>query len=205
MGTLKIAVTHFEVYVYERDRWVLHARYTRAEREAAVTEAKMIERALNVGVKVVREEYNPHDNDSSETTVYLSSKLAHLAQKKAAQTPQRGQTYDGALGEDDEPFVSRRQAGPAPAAMGAVLKLTIIILAALGLAAFATAAASGLTTQAGFAISRDLYPKLMFAVFVLTFLITALPLAMTYVRLDLPSGPRRAAQVAPPAPVRRVR
>ncbi len=66
-------IVNYEVYVLEQSRgWMLHARFPRQEREAAISEAKELEQTLNIRVKVVRETYYTDDNLFEEAEVYIT-------------------------------------------------------------------------------------------------------------------------------------
>ena len=65
-------VTNFEVYAFNRERgWVLHARFPGQEREAALAEAREVER-MGMRSKVSREVYNTEENSYDETDIYVS-------------------------------------------------------------------------------------------------------------------------------------
>lgn len=64
--------THYEVYVQDRARaWALHARFPSEQREAAVEEAKDMERS-GFRVRVSRETYDTEENSYEDTDIYLT-------------------------------------------------------------------------------------------------------------------------------------
>ena len=71
----KLTISHFEVYVFDKKRWILHARFPISEREQALEEAHTVERQLMMGGKVVREDYYPHTNTFDELVIYISPRL----------------------------------------------------------------------------------------------------------------------------------
>ena len=81
------SITTYEVLLIDNERWVLHARFRREEREKALEEARNVERELNTQVKVIREIYNPADNSNEETTIYTSERRA---KKKSSPPPRVG-------------------------------------------------------------------------------------------------------------------
>lgn len=62
--------TNYEVYVQDRNKsWALHARFPSEQREAAVDEAKDMERN-GFKVRVSRETYDTEDNSYEDTDIY---------------------------------------------------------------------------------------------------------------------------------------
>ncbi len=70
-----LAITQFEVYVYQKGRWTIHARYAGEDRNEAVLDARTTESATGFPSKVIRETYFPEVNDSERITVYSSPKI----------------------------------------------------------------------------------------------------------------------------------
>ncbi|MHB1205796.1 MAG: hypothetical protein ACYCZX_09530 [Rhodospirillaceae bacterium] len=67
-----LAVTNFEVYVLERGRWTLHARYAGDDRREAMWDAQSTEAHTGFPAKIVRETFFPELNDSERITTYIS-------------------------------------------------------------------------------------------------------------------------------------
>jgi len=86
-----LAITQFEVYVLQKGRWTIHARYPGEERNQAVLDARTVESTLGFPAKVIRETYYPEVNDSERFTVYTSPKVkeqqAQLAANARRRTP----------------------------------------------------------------------------------------------------------------------
>ncbi|WP_142848301.1 adenylate/guanylate cyclase domain-containing protein [Telmatospirillum sp. J64-1] len=202
-----VSITYFEVYIAENQRWMLHARFPREQRETAMQEAKVLEHSLDLPVKVVRETYFPRDNRTDEKTVYLSPKLAgrdpfgfgsgpsSYSQKVNKQRDGRFQGLEpaspevpgfeqfspGALSklenEQPRPFFLRES----KSAIENVARLVGILLASLVVAAFAAIivrTALGQMVASGVRLSADLQTTIQVGVFLAVFLVAALPLAM---------------------------
>ena len=83
-----LAITQFEVYVLQKGRWLLHARYPGEERDQAVLDARTTEHTTGFPSKVIRETYFPDINDSERITTYISQK-AKDATKPLSSTARR--------------------------------------------------------------------------------------------------------------------
>lgn len=69
-----LAITQFELYVLQKGRWLLHARYPGEERNEAVLDARTTEHTTGFPSKVIRETYFPDINESERITTYISQK-----------------------------------------------------------------------------------------------------------------------------------
>ena len=68
--------THFEVMVMQGGNWQIHARFSAAQKEAAIEEAKVLDNTTGIGqVRVVKDVYDTDDGTSEEFIIYKSSKL----------------------------------------------------------------------------------------------------------------------------------
>jgi len=202
---------HYEVYTMDSGtRWNLHARYERNEREAALADAKNVERTLQIPAKVVKETYFPGTNQSEESLVYGGD--ATLRAKMAARanaTPNyrgRGGGGGGRHVSPSQTFKTQVAAtAPTKATLSTAAKLAIVIAASLTVAGTVTGLVSAtmdpLTGQVD-----DLFPSLiLFGVFMVSFIGVAYPLSTSLLKLNLfGSKSKKAAPKAPaptPAPV----
>mgnify|MGYP001806250368 CR=1 FL=1 len=198
-------IVHYEVYVLEGRGWMLHARYPRLERDSALAEARELEQTLKLKVRVVRETYYTDNNTFEEAEVYVTGGKAPPLNASSAGSPARPATG-----------VKKEAAGKAPPARKAPRKLLsprllsrkppteevararqvlarLVAIMALGLAAALlvikiTPNVILMLWKMGFGIKLDAetYSRLLLVIFGLTFLMTAVPLAMRFL-------PRRAA------------
>jgi class 3 adenylate cyclase len=212
-------ITTYEVLVVDDDRWVLHARYRREEREQALEEARVAERDLNTDVKVVREIYNPADNSNEETTIYTSEKRVR---KPAAPARAgyggggggyagRSSGGGGDWGGDSVPSggsaVARRASG---ILQGARTRLVLILLGSLvGATIFTKMCEIGFDQMLWFQQHVSDPGPYLFMIWIGSFLLIAVPLALKKIRLDeltrrTPRGnaPPRPVRMRAPAPIR---
>ncbi|MGE5548053.1 MAG: adenylate/guanylate cyclase domain-containing protein [Solirubrobacterales bacterium] len=196
-------IVNYEVYVLEQSRgWMLHARFPRQERETAINEAKELEQTLNIRVKVVRETYYTDDNKFEEAEVYISGTksgassrpapsrappvaTARPAARKPAAAPGKAKAKPAkARPEPEEPVeeVRPKKAAKAHQLLGRLLMITGVALATALLAIKITPGAILLLWDWGFHldVTPENYGQVLFAVFVLTFLMVAVPLALRF-------------------------
>ncbi|HLN25835.1 MAG TPA: adenylate/guanylate cyclase domain-containing protein, partial [Patescibacteria group bacterium] len=214
------AITHFEVYTLEARGWILHARFRKEEREAALEEAKLAERTIGAVVKVVRETYYPGNNACEETVVYGSDKLLNGEARgpggaSASRRPGgRGNFEPPGIAHTDyattAAAASRRQPNGVSASsvtrpMGVVVKLLLVIAASLAGAGAVTGVVSAFATRLpsyGVDISEQALSILLFSTFVITFLSAAVPMAMSMIEWEdaAPPPPPKPQPMRAPAP-----
>lgn len=90
-----LAVTQFEVHVYQHGRWTIHARYPSEEREEAVRDASATENTTGRPTKVIRETYFPQTNNTETVTVYVSPKTKELRLKEGLPTKSKSKSKTG--------------------------------------------------------------------------------------------------------------
>jgi adenylate cyclase len=187
-------VINFEVYVLDRKRWVLHARFGKQDREAALLEAKNLDRQPGVaGVKVVRETYFPATNKMEDSTVFISARTRQL-------------TADAQGFDYDDPSVRRRVTSQVPAeynpnskvedayeegqkryvpvtAWGVTGRIILITLASLAFGAVVSAATALVMSQLGRygILAGTESNSVLFGAFLIGFVICALPMLFMFV------------------------
>lgn len=196
---------HYEVYTQDGGtRWNLHARYERNEREAALVDARTVERNLQIPAKVVREIYYPANNRSEEALIYagdgqLRAKL--LARANATPRYQRGVQ---AVRSPSKTLILKETIAARPAAsVGTAVKLVVVVVAALTLAGIASSLANLVLERLSGRISDSIQSLLLFATFMITFFATALPLSTALIDRKLFFGPGKPAVKprGPPPPL----
>lgn len=196
-------IVHYEVYVLEGRGWMLHARFPRTERETAILEAKELENTLGVRVRVLRETYYTDDNSFEEAEVYSTQGSPRDMGKQGGGNPQPrpsgsrpaaparaasgGSVPRPAPRVAVRPLPRKRQRPPEEAArarqlIARLLAITAVALAAALLSIKMTPEAIQLLWKMGFnmTVTRESYGQLLFLVFVCTFLLVAVPLAMRF-------------------------
>ena len=69
-------IVHYEVYVFQRNKWDLLARYPEDQRLDAIDYAKKIEKNDGIQTKVIREKYDLETKTFQETLVFLGEMKA---------------------------------------------------------------------------------------------------------------------------------
>ncbi|MFD2235105.1 adenylate/guanylate cyclase domain-containing protein [Phaeospirillum tilakii] len=208
-------IVHFEVYVLEPQGWVLHARFPRADRDEALSEAYQLESTSGLRVKVLRETYNTDDNSFSEAEVYTSRRdLPPRKPGSPAPTPAARPR-----GRPAPPPRSRRPAeedghDTIASAAAVLIRLTLILLVGVGVGLLALKILPSVVLKLyefGFRITPEGYSQLLAGVFVSVVILVTVPLGLRFLPTHalLPDrSPRRArpGAVAPqPQPEARPR
>lgn len=206
-------IIHYEVYVRERTQWMLQVRFRANQKEEAINEAKLIEKTLGLGVKVVRETYFPENNTCEEVTAYVSQKLtpqeaafsptgtANTVKQRPPLRVSRGFAR-GAVpggGPAEVPRIVRRdQQGESVA--GLLVRLVAIIVVAVAVAVVSTGAfynALSRFTVLSSLIAPQYFQTAIFAVFAATFLLVAVPLSLIFIG-GFQARRRRRRKTRPP-------
>ena len=214
----------YEILVQQGNRWEIHARHGVAHKDAALNEAKALESLPGIrAVKVIKETYDTVEGDTEEATVYKSA----LDPAKGAADPvettssrvspyRRAPSAAGAGRTQGKPsggtlagVAGRRPARPAPSTnLGIFTKVLLVIFFSIAFAALVTGLVALMMrdfTIFGIRISPDTYANVLFGVFVLGFLFSAIPLALKFLskeQLESHAGASRRVP-APRKPAKR--
>ena len=214
---------NYEIQVQQGGRWSIHARFEGAQKEAAVDEGKELDKLSNVeAVKVVKEVFDTARGTHNEFIVYKSPSMKSKAPEQAdeyaardsdrsSRSKSRPSTYDDGDNEDVTPKRHKKGKKKKTTTLTAIIvKLLMVILFSLVIAAmFAAMADSFLagTNLFGVRIVGNAESNMLIGVFVVTFLISAIGMAVTIMRgQSLDSSGRRkpivalARQPNPPPP-----
>lgn len=191
------AIVHYEVYSYDARGWSLESRYTSTERDTAINEAKVLEMTFNRPVKVVRETYYSESNLSEETVTFVGRLKPQITapQKRASNSyAGNGSGGSGPFGNGDgtSPFLSSAQKAKSTADF--MFRLLVVMVGSLGVSIMGTAVASLLLNRystLGLSMPASSNSLVLFLIFLSLFLITAVPLIMLYVPLDVLLGDRK--------------
>ena len=202
----------YEILVQQGTRWEIHARHGAAQKDAALNEAKALERLPKItAVKVIRETYDTVDGDTSESTIYKS---APDPTKGGVDTVEPGRSRVEPSSYDREPrgasrgkaakVATQRPARRATSSkMGIFTKILLVTFFSIAFAALLTGLMALVMRDFslfGTRISSDTYANILFGVFVVGFLASAIPLALKFLsKEELETD----APVRRPAPVRR--
>jgi len=189
------AIVHYEVYSYDVRGWTLETRYPSTERETAINEAKVLEMTLSRPVKVIRETYYTESNLSEETVTFVGRI------KPQAQAPRRskvGGYAGGPIGGSSAgtagapPFLTPAQKAKQTADF--MFRVLVVMIGSLTVSVLGTAVASMLINRysmVGVSLLPSSNSLVLFLIFLSLFLITAVPLVMLYVPLDVLLGPKK--------------
>ncbi len=181
------ATVHYEVYILQDRRWVLHARYDREDRDAAIEDAKSVERTLGVAAKVIRDTYYPGNNISDEAVVYAGDKGLRDRAAMAPATPvyrggaARGGATGGQLPQPFAQVVIPPKASTGDSHWSVLAKLLLIIAISMSISGALTALISSVLSRMasmGYQVSEQVLSLLIFIFFITIFLSAAVPLAM---------------------------
>lgn len=172
----------YELYTLEYSGWTLHARYTSAEMNDAISEAKTIEATLQRATKLVRETYYPDDNHTDEAVVRISPNIAEYKRRLVAMRQQRPGRIG--VGTRDMEFAPSKAADSVHE-LGTpqiLARMTMAVLSALVVAAAITGVIA-LVLRVDVIAARvpaSAVPQLLFATFIAVFLLSALPMVSRY-------------------------
>ncbi len=183
-------IIHYEVYVLESRGWMLHARFPRQERDSALAEAKELEQ-ISLKVRVVRETYYSDSNAFEESDIYATAgkglvdgKARPAAVRPAAAPPARSASAHKPAAA--RPHKTATSGFNPDVGMGRVItRLLAITALALAVAMLAVRVTPNIIVSlwhmgVPVEIKPDAYGTLLFSIFVLTFLMVAVPLALRF-------------------------
>ena len=170
-----LAITQFEVYVLQKGRWTLHARYPSEDRKEAILDARTTEASTGFPAKVIRETYFPDVNDSERITAYISPKAKE--QEKALKFTANGRrpfvaarTAASALGRKVSPSRRMRQPLSVAHTFFRVIVAAGISLAAAALIVGVIAWTMGRFVESGMEIAANTRSTVLTYSYVVTFL-----------------------------------
>ena len=225
--------THYEIQVQQDGRWSIHARFEGRQKDAAIEEARNLDKMSGIGfVKVVKEVFDPDEGTYLEFIVYKSvglksessskgqtnSRSGASAASEAASSNQWADTGDDD-DDDDDGFhnddmdddveedgfggIKKKKKPPPPkqprSLLTIIVKVALVILFSISIAALFTYIATQVFSDQklfGVRIEGTRESNMVFLVFVITFLISAITASTAFLKGDTLKGsnkPRRAA------------
>ena len=142
----------YEVYVYERSRWILESSFPAEGRRDALKLARRIEaHQSSDGVQVIREKVHPDTGSVERTTVFNTWRRRKAKAWRAARGDSPGPYAEVLTPDNNEdellPEPVYPTVAPAPEVVGSpgrvITKLIAIAIASFGLATLITAVHSG--------------------------------------------------------------
>ncbi len=217
----------FEVHVFQKGRWEIHARHEAAEMESAVEEAKSLDLLASVDmVKVVLEEYDDITGDTRESTIYRTPGVSESTGRPLSKNQSTGRSSGGGSsffdddGDSDSDFLyqagrtsgrkngRRRGRGrgkgkdKGSSFVGIVVKILLIILFSVIIAVLMAGGAVMFLRDTS--LSSNMQTNVAFILFVIIFLVSAVVLSLNFMQKDKIGAPRaRTARSRPrPAPAK---
>jgi len=222
--------THFEIHVEQNGRWTIHARYPARKKDDAITEAKQLDGMGHIQtVKVIREVFDDATGENEEYTVYKTAVPGQPSAMEEAMDIVGGNSMSDAdssdaddwddFDDDIDPMMpaesqkkkkakarakaetKARGSGKQTTLTGVIVKILLVILFAISIAALLTASSSvwldGMnvfgTRLVGAAKSNTL-----FGIFFATFVLIAIMMSTIFFRGDsLKTRERRQAAPQP--------
>lgn len=204
------STTTYELYFLEKRGWELAARFPENERYLALKQAKQAEEE-GQAAKIIRDIYYPGRNESEEITAYLSRNIKEVqaaldkapARKGSANSFESFVSQLPTLGAGGESGSTSSTKAFAQSDGAVMLRMMVVGVSSLVLAGLATGIASvflGQLSTVGAGVSSSKYGVTLFTVFVVTFLLAAVPLTLTFV--PIADGEKRKPGEPRPEPPR---
>lgn len=188
------AATNYEIYTQDgRGNWTLHARYPGRDREDAMEEAKEVERLRNIPVRVIKEVYYPENNTTEENIIYsgrvrprpeTSGSLMKSGVAPVRHASGNGQNFPSGNSSRNG---SSQFGKPANKTGDFIFRLSMVLCLSALIAIVGTGIASLVMkqiAQSGLPVAQGTQSMVLFGVFVGIFLLSAVPMVVTYVPLD---------------------
>jgi len=168
--------TSYEVHVKQAGRWEIHARYSATEKEKAIEEAKALDAQAHIeAVKVIQEIYDPAEGVSKEYNVYAPGQKKHIPKRTGGKGANKEQHEEAEL--DVTKLKIRKQADQRSMA-DILIRIAVISGASSIVGAMFTWFTSMALTETD--ISHNAQLNILFIVFLATFVISAIPMAIVF-------------------------
>lgn len=187
-------LVHYEVYVHEQRGWVLQARYPGDERDIAIRDAKALELDTRKPVRVLKETYSTETSEGAESLIYKGryspkpgAPMHRVGGSRGAGGIEPAGMTDAApfsQSDIEAHYGEQAMRGRGRATADFLVRMAVVLVASLALAVGGTALISVLISRSGALLPGGAQSVLMFLVFMVLFLATAVPMAMKYLPQD---------------------
>ncbi|NQU59193.1 MAG: adenylate/guanylate cyclase domain-containing protein [Rhodospirillales bacterium] len=200
----------FEVHVSQKGRWEIQARHEASQMKAAIEDAKGLDLLPNIDmVKVILEEYDDETGDTKEAVVYrtpgmedseggpvtIASKIKAERNAPVSSGSSPGSSFfdddddDGNSSYKPQKSAARKRPrkGQKSTFTGVLIKILLIILFSVTIAALM--AGGAIQFLRGTSLSSTVQTNIVFAVFIIIFLVSALVMSLNFMRKDEIGGP----------------
>ncbi len=171
--------THYEVLVKQNGRWEIHGRHGQGEKEQAIEEAKALDGQKHIqGVKVIQEIFDPDEGTSKEYNVYAPGQKKYQPPRKHAKKSPEAADEDG----DVSPVGSKNGKNKKKKNSRSLVS---ILLSIAMISAFSMVVGALFTWFTGMYLadmkmSANAQTNILFIVFLSTFVIAAIPMAIVF-------------------------
>ncbi len=181
-----LRVVQYEVHILDEGRWYFHARYPGAERDQALSDAKLTEYQTGSPAKVIKDTYHRDLNYSEESVIYLSPNAKSKSTKRKPRGRKPG-TYTGSQSGSELRAKQTKNDGSGTTPVSDGKFLTRLVLALLGSLIIASALTVLLGTvlnnlpNFGIALSSDQGTKITVYWYIVMFGVSCIALNKAYV------------------------
>ena len=142
-------IVQYEVHVFSDGHWHVHARFPRADRDHAFTEARRLD-IEGIPTRVIRDVYEPQSGRNQEFTIFFSERAKAIGTRAAGREDARDHSGTSSQGRRlKKTSVRNRDGRPAPFALRATIALGVGLVTALLITAITSWAMT--STQESFA------------------------------------------------------
>lgn len=199
-------IVAYEVHVLIAGKWEIHAGYSAEQKRIAVRDAKSLDKISTIGgSKVIREVYDEKNATSRDEVVFLSPKAG--GNEKPAAPPKRTPPPGGigavSLDSDDGPEAKKQKGAkkvmapvemdPGSVGIRVFIRLLLITLVSIVIAGMIAMVSGVIFKESQYFVKvlGNSRPNVLFGIFIATFLLSALPLALKFLTTDGAVGPRK--------------
>jgi len=169
--------TSYEVHVKQTGRWEIHARYSATEKEKAIEEAKALDAQAHIeAVKVIQEIYDPAEGVSKEYNVYAPGQKKHIPKRTTGKGANKEEQQEEGELDAAKPKIRKKADSRSMAAI--LIKIAVISGASSIIGAMFTWFTSMALTETD--IGHNAQLNILFIVFLATFVISAIPMAIVF-------------------------
>ncbi len=166
--------THYEVLVKQDGRWEIHARYSQSDKEQAIEEAKALNGQKHIqSIKVIQEIYDPEQGTSKEYNIYAPGQKKYHPPRSSTEKPSEEKVEEKA----DATKHKKKQKSHR-----SFTSILILIALISGFSAIVGAIFTWFVGMflADFGITGNAQINILFIVFVSSFVLSAIPMAMVF-------------------------
>jgi hypothetical protein len=177
--------THYEVLVKQNGRWEIHGRHSSSEKDQAIEEAKALDGQKHIqGVKVIQEIFDPDEGTSKEYNVYAPGQKKYQPPRKQTKKKSEEETEEDATSPS-----SKNRKNIKNKKKKSTKSFVSIVLSIAMISGFSTVVGALFTWFTGMYladmdISSNAQTNILFIVFLSTFVIAAIPMAIVFLGKD---------------------